>query len=241
LGADAIATGHYSRVRRGDHGYELLAGVDSNKDQSYFLHQLTQEQLSRTLFPIGNLEKPEVRRLAAQFELPTANKKDSQGICFIGKVDMGDFLATEIPRKEGPIVSVEGRAIGCHRGMTSYTIGQRHGFGVSGDQPYFVVGKQAETNTMIVAEGENHPALYSSTLVAGDAHWIYRDQTLPIRCVARIRYRQELQDCTVESLDNGRIAVKFDRLQRAVSPGQFAVFYNKEVCLGGAVIESAAR
>ncbi|HTM68940.1 MAG TPA: tRNA 2-thiouridine(34) synthase MnmA [Candidatus Binatia bacterium] len=232
-GADMIATGHYARVEDG----ALLAGVDANKDQSYFLHRLTKEQLSRTLFPVGHLPKPEVRRLAKEFGLPTAEKKDSQGICFIGKVDLANFLGAKIAARTGPIVTTDGHVVGRHPGAVPFTIGQRHGLGVGGGAPYFVVDKDVARNTVVVARDQAE--LDASALVANEAQWISgAAPPLPLACKARIRYRQPLQDCTVTATATG-LHVDFARPQRAISPGQFIVFYQEDRCLGGAVIERA--
>ena len=242
-GADMIATGHYARVAEQSGRFALLAGIDTNKDQSYFLNQLTQEQLSKTLFPIGHLPKPEVRRLAAEFDLPTAAKKDSQGICFIGKVDLREFLGEKISGIPGDVVTIDGKVVGRHAGIAPYTIGQRHGLGIGGGAPYFVVDKDLSRNVVIVSRAEAD--LFASALVAEEPHWIAGEPpTFPLRCRARIRYRQPLQDCTVTATD-GQLRVDFAHSQRAISPGQFAVFYDGDICLGGAVIvrraEAAAR
>lgn len=244
MGADLIATGHYARIRRPARSgvaLALLAGLDRNKDQSYFLHQLTQDQLGRTLFPVGGLKKPAVRQLARRYGLPTAEKKDSQGICFIGKVDLKSFLARRIPRHPGPIVTVDGRVIGRHQGIAPFTIGQRHGLDIGGGQPYYVVEKDVRRNALIVAAGGDHPALYSKRLAAEAAHWIAgRPPKLPLKCRARIRYRQPLQDATVRPGARGRLEVSFTKPQRAVTPGQFVVFYQGAVCLGGGVITASS-
>ncbi|MEY4744688.1 MAG: tRNA-specific 2-thiouridylase MnmA, partial [Candidatus Parcubacteria bacterium] len=240
MGADAVATGHYARVVEEDGRFALLAGVDANKDQSYFLHRLTQAQLSRTLFPIGHLPKPEVRRLAAEMRLPTAAKKDSQGICFIGKVDLREFLGAKIAGSPGPIITTDGHVVGRHAGAAPFTIGQRQGIGIGGGAPYFVVEKDVRRNTVVVAREDGSGALYSSALSAEDAHWIGGEPPrFPHPCGVRIRYRQPLQDAVVREQD-GVIRVDFAKPQRAVAPGQFAVFYDGERCLGGAVISGPA-
>ncbi|MDD5251878.1 MAG: tRNA 2-thiouridine(34) synthase MnmA [Patescibacteria group bacterium] len=248
IGADAIATGHYARVVMTRGRARLLAGVDPNKDQSYFLHQLDQSQLRRTLFPVGGLLKTEVRRLAREFRLPTAEKKDSQGICFIGKVELKDFLAARLPSRPGPIVTVDGHVVGRHQGMAPYTIGQRHGLNLGGGEPYFVVDKDAKRNAVIVARGVEHEELYATALIAAEPHWISgrppcwppapwpRSGFTGWRGQARIRYRQSLQEVTVKPGEGGLLTVRFKERQRAVTPGQFVVLYNKEECLGGAVI-----
>lgn len=233
-GADAIATGHYARVRQGVAGkYELLAGIDPDKDQSYFLHQLDQRQLSRTLFPIGHLRKSEVRALARGFKLPTAEKKDSQGICFIGKVNLAGFLKDRLTQRPGPIISTDGHVVGRHGGIAPFTIGQRHGMGLGGGAPYFVIEKDAARNTLVVARQEDQ--LLAPALELENTHWIAgTPPAMPHACKVRIRYRQPLQDA---SIDGGTI--RFEEPQRAISSGQFAVLYDGEYCLGGGVIKKA--
>lgn len=240
-GADMIATGHYARVIRGEDGrVELLAGADPGKDQSYFLHRLTHEQLERTLFPIGHLLKSEVRALAAKFGLPTAAKKDSQGICFIGKIDLAEFLRARIVGRPGPIVTTAGHVVGRHGGVAPFTIGQRHGLRIGGGAPYFVVEKDVARNTVVVAREDDPAALFADALEAEDAHWIAgAPPPLPLACKVRIRYRQPLQDATVSAAAKGGVRIDFKEHQRAISPGQFAVFYDGERCLGGAVIARA--
>jgi tRNA-specific 2-thiouridylase len=241
-GADLIATGHYCRVdRRGPGGrYRLLAGLDGNKDQSYFLHQITQRQLSRTLFPIGHLKKPKVREIARRHRLPVADKPDSQGICFIGQVDLKKFLSSRIPSKPGPIVTVAGEEVGKHQGLAPFTVGQRHGLGIGGGVPYFVVKKDLKENRLIVCRGGDCPELYARRSAFSRPHWISEQAPrTPYRCRARIRYRQPLQAVTVSQAANGHWRAEFVRKQRAVTPGQFVVFYDGPVCLGGGTIRWA--
>jgi len=239
LGADRIATGHYARIGTDGEGrHALLAGADPDKDQSYFLHQLSQEQLARSVFPIGGLRKTEVRRIAAELGLPNAEKKDSQGICFVGKVDLREFLRYRIPSRPGPIVTTEGAVVGVHRGIAPYTIGQRHGLAVGGGAPCFVVEKDIHRNTLVVARGEDPAELYAPAAGVEDMHWISGSAPrLPLRCAVRIRYRQPLQEAAVEAAPEG-LRIAFASPQRAVSPGQFAVLYDGERCLGGGVISA---
>jgi tRNA-specific 2-thiouridylase len=242
LGCDMIATGHYARAQRDDKGVlHLLAGRDPNKDQSYFLCQLQQSQLVRALFPVGDLLKSEVREIATQHNLPVADKKDSQGICFVGKVDMEDFLAARIPPHTGNIVDTEGNILGTHHGFEFYTIGQRDGLGVGGSKvPLYVVERRAETNEVVVARGDDHPALYRAEVTVRDV-----TETIPSnllshltgRITARIRYRQPLSECTIKSLHpDGSLHVVFDAPQRAVAPGQFIAFYVEDELIGSGVI-----
>lgn len=239
LGADYVATGHYARVQKDEGGYHLLAGDDRKKDQSYFIFRLGQDELKHILFPLGDLTKEDVRAYAHANNIETAGKKDSQGICFIGKVDMKEFLAKTVKGKPGDIVTVEGEKIGEHDGIAPYTIGQRHGLGIGGGTPYFVVEKNMKENTLIVAKGTNHPALYKETLIADDLTWVSgREPELPLTCKARIRYRQPLQGCTVKpGPEGGTIEVRFDQEQRAISPGQFIVLHDGDEVLGGGVIQ----
>jgi len=237
-GADFIATGHYARVQRSGDRYQLLAGLDRAKDQSYFVHALGQEQLKHALFPIGHLDKRDVRAYARDKGIATAEKKDSQGICFIGKVEMRDFLKRVLAPKPGAIVTTEGKEIGRHPDAQAFTVGQRHGLGVGGGPALYVVAADVATGTVTVAEGADHPALYRDRLMAEDWHWVSgRAPELPLRCRARIRYRQPLQVCeVVPSEEDGRLIVRFDAPQRAVTPGQFVVLYDGEEVLGGGVI-----
>lgn len=241
LGCEFVAMGHYARVMRAEDGMtHLLAGVDQNKDQSYFLCQLKQEQLKRTLFPIGDLEKPEVRELAKKFALTVADKKDSQGICFVGQVDMDDFLQARIEPHIGNIVTTEGKIIGQHQGFEFYTIGQRGGLGIGGGTPYYVVERKPETNEVIVATGENDPALYRLELRASEVTETIEGNLVKYfgkKITARIRYRQPLAICVVNEIRPGELEVVFDLPQRAIAPGQFIAFYAGEELLGSAVID----
>lgn len=233
LGADFLATGHYAR--RGEEG-ELLRGLDTNKDQSYFLHALKDDILKKVLFPVGELPKPEVRRLAKEAGLSTAEKGDSTGICFIGERNFREFLSQFIPFEPGTILSVEGKKVGEHVGLPFYTIGQRKGMGIGGEgEAWFVVDKKISTNTLYVAQGTNHPALFKPSLVATDLTWVSGAPAAQFKCTAKIRYRQEDQPCSV-TLSENRAEVLFDKPQRAVTPGQSIVFYDQERCLGGGLI-----
>lgn len=243
LGADYIATGHYVRRRDIDGTTQLLRGVDTNKDQSYFLYTLSHEQVAQSLFPVGELEKPEVRKIAEQLDLATAKKKDSTGICFIGERKFRDFLGRYLPAQPGKIMTVDGEEIGQHQGLMYHTLGQRKGLGIGGtkdggEDPWYVVEKDQENNVLLVAQGHDHPSLYSQGLIAQQLHWVDRKTvTEPFRCVVKTRYRQPDIACTVTPIDDERIEVRFDEPVAAVTPGQSAVFYIDEVCLGGGVIE----
>ncbi len=236
-GADFIATGHYARVMSKDEGaHALLAGLDRAKDQSYFVFSLGQEELKRVLFPVGHLDKRDVRAYARDRGICTAEKKDSQGICFIGQVEIREFLRRVLPPKPGPIVTTEGVEIGRHEDAQAFTLGQRQGIGLSGG-PYFVVGIDVATGTITVAQGQDHPALFARRLTAGEWHWVAgRAPDLPFRCQARIRYRQPLQACEVVAGKDGTMEVRFDEPQRAVTPGQFVVLYDGDEVRGGGVI-----
>ncbi|WP_113905847.1 tRNA 2-thiouridine(34) synthase MnmA [Aliidiomarina celeris] len=244
LDADYIATGHYCQRREVNGKFELLRGLDTNKDQSYFLYTLSHEHVARTLFPVGGLEKPEVRRIAEEQGLVTANKKDSTGICFIGERKFTDFLQQYLPAQPGSIVTVNGETIGEHQGLMYHTIGQRKGLHIggmaeAGSEPWYVVDKDLEKNHLIVAQGSQHPRLFSRGLIAGQVHWVNRETLAePLSCVVKTRYRQADIPCQVTPLDNGDLEVIFTEPVAAVTPGQSAVFYQGEVCLGGAIIES---
>ena len=242
LGAERIATGHYARVARSGGRWRLLRGLDRNKDQSYFLHQLGQAQLSRTLFPIGELPKPDVRRIAADAGLPTAAKKDSTGICFIGERDFRSFLGQYLPAKPGEMRDPQGMRIGEHPGVFYFTLGQREGLAIGGVRgraaaPWYVVGKDVPGNILYVDQDAASPWLMSTRLRSEAAHWIAGSP--PARmfdCTAQVRYRQHDEPCHVEVRDDGTLDVCFVQAQRAVTPGQSLVLYDGEECLGGAVI-----
>ena len=244
LGADLIATGHYTRRADRDGQSLLLRGIDSNKDQSYFLHAVGGEQLARTLFPVGELEKPEVRRIAEKYQLATARKKDSTGICFIGERRFSDFLKRYLPAQPGDIETTDGQVIGRHHGLMYHTIGQRQGLGIGGlqgasDEPWYVLRKDLQRNVLVVGQGNNHPWLFSSALTCSGIYWVNPVQiTEPLRLTAKVRYRQPDQDCSIEPATDGWL-IRFDEPQRAVTPGQSVVFYQGEICLGGGVIEHA--
>lgn len=247
LGADYIATGHYVR-RFDDNGHTyLLKGLDQNKDQSYFLSAVGESSLKRSLFPVGELEKSEVRALAAEHGFITHDKKDSTGICFIGERKFKDFLQQYIPAQPGKIETVDGQLIGDHHGLMYHTYGQRQGLGIGGlqefgDAPWYVVDKDLDRNRLIVAQGNDNPHLFSSSLKATQLAWINDEPpALPLRCHAKIRYRQADQACTVELVDGDNIIVTFADPQRAVTPGQTIVLYSGDTCLGGAVIEQYFR
>ncbi len=244
LGAERIATGHYARIDCRDGVFRLLRGVDGDKDQSYFLHQLGQAQLAVTEFPIGELRKAEVRRLALEAGLPTAGKKDSTGICFIGERDFRTFLARYLPAQPGEIRSVEGQLLGQHSGAFYYTIGQREGLHIGGvrgrDQaPWYVVGKDVERNLIVVDQGSDSPWLRSQVIVTEPAHWVAGSSPGSVfRCTGKTRYRQADRPCQVQVQPDGRLTVRFDQAQRAVAPGQSLVLYDNTCCLGGAIIAS---
>jgi tRNA-specific 2-thiouridylase len=245
LGADFIATGHYARKRQREDGTaELLKGLDHNKDQSYFLHAVPGDKLGRTLFPVGELEKPQVRALAQQHDLITHDKKDSTGICFIGERRFKDFLERYLPAQPGEIRTVDGESIGRHLGLMYHTLGQRQGLGIGGvrggsEEPWYVVDKDVVNNILVVAQGANHASLFSDELTVANIDWINAAPTdLPFRCRAKTRYRQSDQDCIIFDNAKGGYLVAFDQMQRAITPGQSVVFYSDDVCLGGAIIES---
>jgi tRNA-specific 2-thiouridylase len=237
MGASRIATGHYARVRERDGRHELLRGADPAKDQSYFLHRLTQAQLARVLFPVGELRKSEVRRLAAEAGLPNHAKKDSTGICFIGERPFREFLNRYLPHARGAMVTPEGRRVGEHIGLAFYTIGQRKGIGLGGaGEPWYVADKRLASNELVVVQGHDHPLLMRSSLRGLDSAWVGAAPVRGSSHGAKTRYRQADAPCTVASVGQGEITVDFLQPQRAVTPGQSVVLYDSEVCLGGAVI-----
>ncbi|MCG8147726.1 tRNA 2-thiouridine(34) synthase MnmA [Moraxella sp. PS-22] len=252
LGADYIATGHYARRGFSDETGKapLLRGLDNNKDQSYFLHAVAGDKIAKTLFPVGELEKPEVRRIAEQYDLATAKKKDSTGICFIGERRFKDFLQQYLPAQKGDIYTDDGKKIGTHDGLMYYTLGQRGGIGIGGvkdrdEAPWFVLHKDLDNNRLIVGQGHDHPMLQSTELTAYKLDWVVNAPTQLFtaqgyRCTAKTRYRQPDQACTVFALDEtgDTIKVVFDEPQRAVTPGQSCVFYQDDICLGGGVIQT---
>ncbi|KTR46660.1 tRNA 2-thiouridylase [Pantoea ananatis] len=243
LGADFIATGHYVRRQDSDGRSHLLRGRDGNKDQSYFLYTLSHEQIAQSLFPVGELEKPEVRRIAEQLELITAKKKDSTGICFIGERKFREFLARYLPAQPGEIETVDGQVVGEHQGLMYHTLGQRKGLGIGGmkeskDDPWYVVDKDVARNRLIVAQGGDHPRLMSVGLIAQQLHWVDRQPlSAPLRCTVKTRYRQTDIPCEIIPQGDDKIEVRFDEPVAAVTPGQSAVFYLGDVCLGGGIIE----
>ena len=247
LGADLIATGHYVQKKETRFETYLLKGKDSNKDQSYFLCEVNETCLHNSLFPIGDLTKSEVRKIAARLNFSTHNKKDSTGICFIGERKFKDFLERYIPAHPGDIEDSDGQLLGRHNGLMYYTYGQRQGLGIGGlknysESAWYVLGKDLERNVLVVGQGNENNDLYSRKLTAAQPKWINAEAPeLPLHCSAKIRYRQSDQSCAVKQLPNNQIEVCFDNPQRAVTPGQYVVFYQDDRCLGGAIIEEYLR
>ncbi len=234
LGADYLATGHYAQTRDG----LLLRSADLEKDQTYFLYTLKKEVLEKVLFPVGHLRKSEVRKIAHQHGLATAEKKDSTGICFIGERKFRDFISGYIPYKEGRFETLAGHCVGSHQGAAFYTIGQRKGLKIGGPgEAWFVVDKNIDRNIVFVEQGTDHPALYNSTLTATEASWICgTTPRMPLHCTSKIRYRQPDQECLIEKIEDDKLFVDFPSPQRAITPRQAIVFYEGPVCLGGALI-----
>lgn len=247
LGADYVATGHYARVERDDDGtVHMLRGVDSNKDQTYFLNQLSQDQLQRVMFPLGEMEKPDVRQLAEEAGLKTADKKDSTGICFIGERDFKEFLMNYLPAQPGEMQTLDGDVVNTHDGLMYYTIGQRQGLGIGGskeygNEPWFVIGKDLERNVLLVGQGFHHEHLYATHLEANDFSFTVKAPAeAEFRCTAKFRYRTDDVPVTIKMNDDRTEAiVEFDEPQRAITPGQAIVLYDGEECLGGGTIDRA--
>ena len=239
-GADKIATGHYADVHQCHGSHYLGKAADDDKDQTYFLYAIGQQALSHTLFPLSDLTKSQVRQMAQDAGLPNHARKDSTGICFIGERRFKEFLSRYIPAQPGEIRDLGESLQGEHQGLMYYTIGQRHGLGIGGPgEPWYVVGKDLEQNILYVVEGHSHPALFHSTLLASDLHWIEgKPPELPLTCTARIRHRQPEQGCQISATGES-LMVEFDEPQRAIAPGQSVVFYEGDLCLGGGIIERA--
>ena len=238
-GADYVATGHYAQIKKIKNSFTLIAGDDKNKDQTYFLWTLKKEQLGKTLFPVGNMEKPEVRKIAKKCKLPNADKKDSQGLCFIGKINIKEFLSHYIPIKKGKVLNEKGKVIGIHDGASFYTIGERHGFNITektpNDEPYYVIDKDIKNNTIIVSHKNKLGELPNAVkkIKLRDTNWNQGEAPLGRRLKARSRYREELQN--IKMIDEE--TVEFEKPQYTVSRGQSLVFYDGNVCLGGGIIE----
>ena len=238
LGADFIATGHYARVRERDGLFELLKAQDSSKDQSYFLYRLNQAQLSKSLFPLGELLKTEVRAIAKNAGLLVHAKKDSTGICFIGERPFREFLSRYLPKQPGQMQTPEGKVVGRHEGLMYYTIGQRQGLGIGGQgEPWFVVGKDMQRNELVVAQGHDHPLLLTNSVSAADLSWISNLPSTGHDYAAKTRYRQTDAPCRVARIDQTSCTLQFEQSQWAVTPGQSVVIYNQEICLGGGIIQ----
>jgi len=243
LGADKIATGHYARTAELNGKTLLLRGLDSDKDQSYFLHALDQSQLCHAMFPIGEFRKPEIRQLAKDNRLATHDKKDSTGICFIGERRFNTFLEKYLPARPGNIITSEGTIIGAHNGLMYYTLGQRKGIGIGGQKsadeaPWYVVEKRLDTNELVIAQGHDHPALHFNTLTTGPVNWTLNESPAKRKLTAKIRYRQSDQPCEIIDLTDNCSVVMFETSQRAITPGQSIVFYDRDICLGGGIIET---
>lgn len=245
LGADLIATGHYAQVREKNNLFQLLKAEDGSKDQSYFLYRLNQAQLSKTLFPLGGLLKREVREIARKASLPTSEKKDSTGICFIGERPFQEFLARYLPRKPGEMQTPDGQVIGEHEGLMYYTLGQRQGLKIGGSkdsngEPWFVAAKDMQHNVLIVVQGHEHPLLFNDGLIASQLHWITNQQPeLHWVYAAKTRYRQPDAPCEIDKLEGDSTEIRFGQKQWAITPGQSVVVYESNVCLGGGIITSA--
>ncbi|MCQ2409765.1 MAG: tRNA 2-thiouridine(34) synthase MnmA [Clostridia bacterium] len=243
LGADYIATGHYCRIRHEGGTNFLLRAQDENKDQTYFLNQVKNSQLNDVMFPLGDMVKGDVRELARKFGIPVAEKKDSTGICFIGERNFRNFLSKYIPMKEGNIITQDGKVVGHHKGVYFYTLGQRRGLGIGGSADgngdrWFVLGKDVERNELIVSQGEDS-VLFKKTLTTEGFNFITEPESSEFDCLVRIKHRQPLQKAHASVLENGDVYIDFEEKQRAVAPGQYAVIYSDQICLGGGVINRA--
>jgi tRNA-specific 2-thiouridylase len=239
LGADWIATGHYARVRHSASSTELLRGLDSNKDQSYFLHRLSQDQIARVLFPVGELPKPQVRDIAKDAGLAVHDKRDSTGICFIGERPFKEFLGRYLKGQAGPMQTPDGRVVGEHQGLMFHTVGQRQGLGIGGaGLPWYVAGKDMQQNILYVVQGHDHPALLKNAAILKDCSWIARTPPENHGLSARLRYRQKDIPCQLSLREDQSVHLQFDQAQWAVTPGQFGVLYRDEVCLGGGILSA---
>ncbi len=237
LGAEFVATGHYVSKQTTTHGESLIRAVDTNKDQSYFLYRLNQHQISHSIFPLGNLVKPDVRKIATKLNLPNATKKDSTGICFIGERPFREFLQKYMPTKIGKMVTPDGKIVGEHQGLMYYTIGQRKGLGIGGQgDPWFVADKNLATNELIVVQGHNHPLLLKRELIADQLSFGLNELPQSGRYTAKTRYRMQDAACKIEYLNESTMKVVFEEPQWAITPGQSLVLYNGEICLGGGII-----
>jgi len=246
LGGEWFATGHYARLVRNGAGTELRKARDASKDQTYFLHAVDRTDLARALMPLGELEKAAVRDRARRAGLPVYDKPDSTGICFIGERPFREFLARFLRDEPGPIQTTDGVRLGMHRGLAFYTLGQREGLGLGGqrgslEEPWYVAVKDTARNALVVVQGHDHPLLSSTELTTARLHWLTDAPTGAFRCTVKVRYRQADQGAAIEPLGNGSARIVFDQAQRAVTPGQYAVLYGGDLCLGGAVIETVAR
>jgi tRNA-uridine 2-sulfurtransferase len=243
-GADFIATGHYAGKSYKNNAYQLLKCADKNKDQTYFLYTLGQEPLAKTLFPLANLTKPEVREIAKSAGFLNATKKDSTGICFIGERKFKRFLSTYLPAQPGNIETLDGEIVGQHDGLMFYTLGQRQGLGIGGRRensgtPWYVADKQLARNTLLVVQGKNHPTLFAPGLICTQMHWINDcPPTKPLNCTAKTRYRQLETPCLIKPTSNDNYQIEFKIPQRAITPGQSVVFYQEQICLGGGIIDA---
>ena len=237
LGFNKIATGHYANIKKNKDGFHLLKGIDELKDQSYFLSGLTQKQISSSLFPIGKLTKNKVRKIAKKIELPNANRKDSQGICFVGKVNMKDFLQKKIPKKEGKIIDTKGNILGKHDGIFYYTIGQRKGINIGGTGPWYVVNKNLKDNILTVGH-KNNLQLYKKEIFIKKIHWLNKKYNFPLKAKGQIRYNQKDQNIEIFKLKNNKYKVLFKNKQKSVAPGQILAIYKKNELIASAIIDS---